>query len=116
MRNLRILVVEDEWLIAEELKDQIEQLGQEVLGPAFSCAEALEILRQERPDQATVDTHLGSETCEAVLNELSAQSVSVLICSGHTQGGFLSFPVKAASITTPPFAVASLSLCRTFLA
>jgi DNA-binding response OmpR family regulator len=41
---LNILVLEDEWMIAETLKDYLEDLGHQVLGPAMTCAAALEML------------------------------------------------------------------------
>jgi DNA-binding response OmpR family regulator len=78
-----VLVLEDEWLIAEELKTQIEELGHEVLGPAMTCSAALEILWRKRPDLAVLDTRLGSETCEVVLDECVRQGVPVIISSGH---------------------------------
>ena len=59
---MKILIVEDEWLIGEDLKDRLEQLGHEVLGPALNCSAALELIFRTRPDLAVVDTHLGSET------------------------------------------------------
>jgi DNA-binding response OmpR family regulator len=81
--GLRILVVEDEWLIAEDLKERLIALGHEVLGPAPDCSSALEVLFRTRPDLAIVDTMLGAETCEVVLDELKAQEIPCVICSGH---------------------------------
>jgi DNA-binding response OmpR family regulator len=83
--GLSVLVVEDEWLIGEDLKDHLEVAGCEVLGPAPNCAAALEVLWRERPDLAIVDTHLGGETCEAVLEECSNQGIPVIISSGHDE-------------------------------
>jgi DNA-binding response OmpR family regulator len=102
MASLRILVVEDEWLIGEELKDQLEELGHEVMGPALNCAAALELVFRSRPDLAVVDTHLGSETCEAVLDELAAQAVPVLICSGHSEHDLPDF-ARGFPLLSKPF-------------
>lgn len=46
----RVLIVEDEWLIGEDLKGDLEGRGLVVLGPAMSCADALAILREDTPD------------------------------------------------------------------
>jgi DNA-binding response OmpR family regulator len=100
--TLKVLVVEDEWLIGEELKDQLEELGHEVMGPALNCAAALELAFRTRPDLAVVDTHLGSETCEAVLDEMAAQDVPVLICSGHSQHELPDF-ARGFPLLTKPF-------------
>ena len=84
MRNLTVLVVEDEWLLAEDLKEELESLGCKVLGPAPSCAAALELLfRDHKPDLACVDTQLGPETCEAVLEECQRLGIPVVISTGH---------------------------------
>lgn len=63
------------------LKDILERNGHTVLGPAPDCSSALEVLWRERPDFAFVDTHLGSDTCEAVLDECDLQNVPVVITS-----------------------------------
>lgn len=74
-----ILIVEDDAEQAELLKQALVALGHTVLGPARDCSSALELIWRERPDLAFVDTHLGSETCEAVLEECDHQSVPVVI-------------------------------------
>ena len=83
--GLRVLVVEDEWLVGEDLKDCLEHAGCEVLGPAPNCSAALELLWRERLDLAFVDTHLGGESCEAVLEECERQGIRVVISSGHDE-------------------------------
>lgn len=82
--GIRVLVVEDEWLIGEDLKAQLEDLGCAVMGPAPSCSAALEAIWSAKPDLAFVDTQLGSETCEAVLEECERQGIPVIIMSGHS--------------------------------
>ena len=77
----KVLIVEDEWLIGESLKDLLIGLGYEVLGPAPSCSMALEIISANRPDIALVDLHLGTETCEAVLDDCAAKGVKVVLIS-----------------------------------
>ena len=83
--GLSVLVVEDDWLIGQDLKDRLEVAGCAVLGPAPNCSAALEVLWRQRPDLAFVDTHLGSETCEAVLDECDRQRIPVIISSGHDE-------------------------------
>lgn len=79
MSGSKILIVEDEALAGLELKRILERNGHTVLGPAPDCSSALEILWRDRPDFAFVDTHLGSETCEAVLDECDLQDVPVIV-------------------------------------
>ena len=83
MAAKKVLVLEDDMIVADALKFDLEAIGIRVLGPAFDCSSALELLLRERPDFAILDTHLGSETCEVVLEECRAQNVPVIISSGH---------------------------------
>lgn len=55
---LRILVVEDEVLIALELEYLLEDLGHVSVGVAVSSAEAVALARRAAPDLALVDIHL----------------------------------------------------------
>ena len=56
--SLRILIVEDEILIALELESLLQDAGHEVVGVAASSEEALSAGADCRPDLAFVDIHL----------------------------------------------------------
>jgi CheY-like chemotaxis protein len=56
--SLRILIVEDEILIALELESLLQDAGHEVVGVAASSDEALGLGAESRPDLAFVDIHL----------------------------------------------------------
>ena len=88
---MHILIVEDDYLIGQDLRERLQTMGHDVLGPASNCAAALEALFNSRPDIAMVDTQLGSETCEAVLSECRALDVPVIICSAHDAEGLPAF-------------------------
>ncbi|MBB3017513.1 CheY-like chemotaxis protein [Microvirga lupini] len=57
-KPLRILVVEDEILIALELESLLQDLGHDVVGIAASSEDALSLARDLKPDLAFVDIHL----------------------------------------------------------
>ena len=57
----RILIVEDRYLIAAELADQIRSMGAEVAGPVSSVAEAAAILARQPIDAALLDVNLDDE-------------------------------------------------------
>ncbi len=61
MGKIKILVVEDEIIIADSICDQLEALGYEVLEPAISYTEALETLEREKPDLAILDIQLAGK-------------------------------------------------------
>ncbi|WEK03652.1 MAG: response regulator [Candidatus Devosia phytovorans] len=82
----KILIVEDDVAMASSLKALLEARGHRVIGPAMDCSSALELLWREPPDLAFVDTHLGSETCEVVLEECDQQMVPVIIAATEGDG------------------------------
>lgn len=58
MEKVKILVVEDEVIIADHLADTLEALGYETLEPAIDFAEAVATIEEERPDIAILDIQL----------------------------------------------------------
>lgn len=57
-RPLRVLIVEDEVIIAMELEMMLEELDAEVVGIAMSALEAEQIAASARPDLITMDINL----------------------------------------------------------
>ena len=55
---LRVLIVEDERLIAMQLEDDIADAGHEVVGSAMCSKEARRLAERTRPDLSLVDIHL----------------------------------------------------------
>lgn len=60
MIKRKILVVEDERLIARDIAMQLCDLGHEPLGPADTGEQAIVMVRELRPDLVLMDVHLGS--------------------------------------------------------
>jgi two-component system, response regulator PdtaR len=86
-KPLRILVVEDEILIALELESLLQDLGHEVVGMAASSAEALSLGQELKPDLAFVDVHLSDgPTGIDVARVLAAQQqVTVLFMTANAK-------------------------------
>jgi DNA-binding LytR/AlgR family response regulator len=55
MEKIKILIVEDESIIAEDLREIIESLKYHVVGVAFSAKRAIEMLDREKPDLVLID-------------------------------------------------------------
>lgn len=55
---LRVLIAEDEWLVAFTLRAQLEERSCEVVGVAKNGAEALEMCQQEQPDVILMDIRM----------------------------------------------------------
>lgn len=58
MHKIRILIVEDELIIAEDMQGMLQELQHEVIGIGSDYNEAEEILSHETPDIALIDIHL----------------------------------------------------------
>ncbi|MBN8654074.1 MAG: response regulator [Cytophagales bacterium] len=72
---IRILTIEDDLLIAEDLKQKLTQLGYLVLGNSTSCNEALDFIAQQTPDLIIADVMIdgdkdGIETVSEIYKRL----------------------------------------------
>lgn len=79
----RILVVEDEYLIADDLCRTLRAAGAIVVGPVATVPEGLELARRERLDAAVIDVNLGGEMSYAIATELDARKVPYLFATGY---------------------------------
>lgn len=83
----RILVVEDEYLIAFDVAEWLEEQGADVLGPVPSVSEALALLEATPlPDAAVLDINLGSEQVFRVADMLQASDVPFVFVTGYDTG------------------------------
>jgi two-component system, cell cycle sensor histidine kinase and response regulator CckA len=55
---VRILIVEDEQIIAADLRNQLRRMGHDVIGMAVSGQEAIDMAEQARPDLVLMDVQL----------------------------------------------------------
>jgi len=87
LRGLRILVVEDNFLVAENLREFLSARGCDVIGPAPRVEVALSLLAANgRVDRAMLDINLGSEDCFPVAAALRERAVPFLFLTGYDQG------------------------------
>lgn len=81
---LRILVVEDEAIVAILIGDIIEGLGHVVAGVADTAAEAIELAHSEQPDLVLCDIKLlGGDDGLAVAAALKPLQIPCLFISGN---------------------------------
>lgn len=60
MQPVRILIVEDDAIIAHDVMLMLQQLGYEVAGVAHTAAQAQHLIAQQAPDLAILDINLGT--------------------------------------------------------
>lgn len=85
--KLKVLVVEDEALIAMLLEDWLQELGCEPVGPAVALEEALDLIATRSLDAAIIDVSLGGgrESYPAA-EALKARAVPFAFATGHHSG------------------------------
>ena len=71
----RILVVEDDFLVAALLAEILESVGWQVVGPVAHLAAALDAAASEGFDAAVLDVNLGRQTVYPVAEVLDARRV-----------------------------------------
>lgn len=81
----RVLIVEDEYVLAQSVSDHLTRAGCSVVGPVAAVDEALDLLSRHDLDCAIVDANLNGEFSTAVLEALAAQGVPAIILSGYDQ-------------------------------
>jgi CheY-like chemotaxis protein len=81
---LRVLVLEDEFIIADEIASMLEEAGHSVIGPAASIDEAMSRLAgDEMPDVAIIDANLRGVSSLPVAERLRASAIPFCICTGY---------------------------------
>ena len=83
LQGLRVLVVEDEFLVAMDIEVMLRDLGCEVVGPIGDLASALQAAQEETLDLALLDANLGGEPVTAVAGALVARAVPIMFCTGY---------------------------------
>jgi CheY-like chemotaxis protein len=80
----KVLIVEDEPLIAILAEDMIEELGYEVVGAAHSVLEALSALLEHRPEIALLDIKLRSENSLPIAELCRQLGIGVAFTTGYS--------------------------------
>lgn len=84
----KILLVEDEFLIAELASEMIADLGGSVVGPAPNLDEALALVRSSAFDVALLDVNLNGQRCEPVADALMAKGLPFVVATGYGANGW----------------------------
>ena len=97
--SLKILIVEDEWIIALDIKRHLSKLGYSVAGTANCAEKALELVAQSTPDLVLMDIYLQGETTGIEIAEVIRQQfhLPVVFLTAHTDE-----PTLMEAIATHP--------------
>ena len=84
LKSLRILIVEDEYLIADDLRDTLLDAEAIVLGPVPTVDAAWSLLEQEKViDAALLDINLGGVLVFDVADALAARKIPFVFATGY---------------------------------
>ncbi|MDQ6868069.1 MAG: response regulator [Pseudomonadota bacterium] len=81
--GLRVLVVEDENLVALLLEDMLAELGHTVVGPVARLDKALETAQREMFDVAILDVHINGEEAYPIAEALAARGIPFVFSTGY---------------------------------
>ncbi len=79
----RILILEDEVLLAIEAAETIEEIGGIVLGPVHRIDAALKLLENERPDAALLDVNIHGHPSTPVAERLAMHGIPFILATGY---------------------------------
>ena len=103
----RILVVEDEVIIAMDIAMQLRELGYEPIGHATQGEQAIEMTKQLEPDLVLMDVHLGSSmdgiTAAAAIRAQSGTGIVFLSAFDTSANRARAEAVRPVGYITKPF-------------
>jgi DNA-binding response OmpR family regulator len=83
LEGIRVLVVEDEYLVAILIEEILQKAGCVVKGPIPRLREALEAVNHDDYDAAVLDVNLAGEQINPVADALSERNVPFLFVTGY---------------------------------
>src|SRR3954447_773302 len=103
----RVLVAEDEFVIAREVGEALRRAGFEVVGPAATAGEAERLAAEEPLDAAVLDLELRDGMAVAAADALAGRGIPFVFLSGY---GVEALPghLRGRAVLDKPFAVERL--------
>ena len=98
----RVLVVEDEFLVALDVEDALRDLGCEVLGPVPTVAEALALADPAHCDLAVLDVRLGVGSTAPLAAELRRRGIGFVVLTGYDRSQLAEPELRDAVVIGKP--------------
>lgn len=83
LAGLRLLVVEDDYLVAADLCSALQRHGAAILGPVPNARRGREVLQQQRPDCALLDINLNGNLVFELAGEFQNQGIGTIFTTGY---------------------------------
>ncbi len=100
--ELRVLVVEDDFLVAKAIEVLLRSCGFTVIGPASTTQEAVNLIKQHPIDVAVLDINLSSGTSEPIARALRYRNCPFLFITGYSNINMLPDDLRGYRILTKP--------------
>ena len=110
LKGRRVLVVEDEFLLAMELDGLLSRHGCEVLGPAATVRQALALLHDQRPEVVVLDVNLKGERATPVAAALHDRGLPFVVITGYSDAQLSEPELRRAPRVDKP--INCRELCR----
>lgn len=104
----KILLIEDEALIAMQLKLDLEEDGHTVIGPIAHLSEALRTAAESEFDIALIDINLGADNSAPVAEILDRRNVPFAFTTGYNDLIFMPPPLRNYPHLTKPYGLADV--------
>lgn len=108
LSGLRLLVVEDEFLIADHIEEQLESFGCEVVGPVATIDEAIAVIREGGLHGVLLDTNLRGESSAPVAAALLGTDIPFVVVTGYGGRALQDEALERAPRLIKPFSPAEL--------
>ena len=101
--GLRVLVVEDELLVALALEDMLTDMGCGIVGPFSQIADAETAAREATIDAAILDVNVRGVLIYPVADILKARGIPFLLCSGYADTQMLPLAFRSVPQIAKPY-------------
>jgi DNA-binding response OmpR family regulator len=109
LHGMRVLVVEDMFLVAEAIADLLTEAGACVVGPMGRIGPALAAAQEQALDGALLDVNLGTDSSLAVAEALRARGIPFIFLTGYSDLGALPPQFRDAPRVVKPFRESELT-------
>jgi two-component SAPR family response regulator len=96
LRGVRILIVEDESILAMDLENRLKGESCDVIGLVSREAKALKLLERDRPDAVVLDLNLNGKLPTDLVDALVARQIPYVIVTGYGKRQFDSPALQGA--------------------
>jgi light-regulated signal transduction histidine kinase (bacteriophytochrome) len=108
VKSLRVLVVEDSFLVVGMLELVFESFGWTMVGPASRIRQALALIESETFDLALLDINLDGEMSWDVAAAVKARGIPFVLCTGYEVRHVLPDSLKGVDVVRKPYKVDEL--------